>query len=72
MFGCKIDSFLGYSLYHVDHLERYIVGLLKVKSNRQDIENIFLRTIYEYCTMIGGVSSCFSLVEFLDHMDVHS
>ena len=42
------------------------------EQSTQDIENIFLRTLYEYCTMIGGVSSCFSIVEFLDHMEVHS
>ena len=36
----------------------------------QDIKSSFMRTLFEYRTMIEGVS-CNYLVEFLDHMAVH-
>ena len=36
----------------------------------QDMKNIFfLRSLFEYCTSIGGVS-CGSIVDILDHMSV--
>jgi len=36
----------------------------------QDIKSSFMRTLFEYLTMIEGVSRNY-LVEFLDHMAVH-
>ena len=36
----------------------------------QDIKSSFMRTLFEYRTMIEGVSRNY-LVEFLDHMAVH-
>jgi hypothetical protein len=41
----------------------------------QDIKNIFLRNLFEYCTTLfgggGGGCSCCSIVDFLDLLDVH-
>jgi hypothetical protein len=35
----------------------------------QDTKNLFLRTLFEYCTALGGVS-CYFIVDFLDLLDV--
>ena len=40
------------------------------EKSTQDIKSSFMRTLFEYRTMIEGVS-CNYLVEFLDHMAVH-
>ena len=40
------------------------------EKSTQDIKSSFMRTLFEYRTMIEGVS-CNYLVDFLDHMAVH-
>ena len=45
--------------------------ILRMKSNlyARYEEYFFLRSLFEYCTSIGGVS-CGSIVDILDHMSV--
>ena len=58
--------------FEEDHLERETVGILKIKKSKIDIKYSLLRSLFEYWTMIilGGLL-CSSIVELLDHMNVH-
>ena len=69
-FTCFWPCFSNEVYIYVDHLERERNSFEGEEKSKQDVKNSFLRSLFEYCTTIEVVSFS-SIVDFLDHMNVH-